>query len=258
MSLLYGRGTLTAPMLVTSLPRAEVQSWLPSVLELGPQPITPSDRWPVVFMFGLQQGVRPNIWPCPGLDYHEFAVILPWLQLRSTSQPYRGPFAWSPQLFLDNRLAIALGKYIYGLDKIRAVIEDTGSVWKASTTSFGYPLVEGRFGTPGVTPTDEQFARIEAILQQPIVSVFGDGRVLYYGFAWNLVASGMQARRVEVASGRFLLSGLPGRPELSAGEGFADLLAAGFEVQTTWHMMAPQSTSAGMEKYLAPWPGGWP
>jgi hypothetical protein len=256
MSLLYGEGTVTAPMLITALPRAEVQAWLPAALELGDQPITAGDRWPVVLMFGTQRGVRPNLWPCGGLDYHEFAVILPWLQLRTDKQPYRGPFVWSPQLFLDNRLAIALGKYIYGLDKIDAVIEDTGDVYRALTKGFGYSLVEGRFGEPREGPSELEFEQIRAILQQPIVSVFPSGRILFYGFEWQLAQEDMRAQRVEATAGRFFLSGLPGAPERHVGDGFRVLTAAGFNLRASWRMMLPRCSSRGMDRYLAPWPGG--
>src|SRR5262245_50573450 len=105
----YAVGTYQAATVLWSLPLAVAQALLPSGLELGPQQVAPPGEHPVLLMFGHHQGVRPNFLHVPGMEYLEFLVAVPHVQWVQRTDPYRGPFAFLPRLFLDRWLPTALG-----------------------------------------------------------------------------------------------------------------------------------------------------
>eukprot|EP00966_Prymnesium_polylepis_P255819 5910096-Prymnesium_polylepis.1 len=152
-----GEGSYDALLVTLAVDEALATTLLPPGLRLAPQMLTPSHSHPFIFAFGNQSNVRP-IRPLPKIfdvSYFEFIHAIPYVLACSDDGRCRGPFVYSPKLFLDKLLPVELG-WLYGLNKhvVSRYANGAGfqSIGRART-----PMVEVDFKQSG------EFARPSAI-----------------------------------------------------------------------------------------------
>ena len=130
----------------------------------------------MVFAFGNQSGVRPAS-PFPTLfnwTYLEYIHSIPHVQLcegNGSARRCRGPFIFSPRLYLDSLPPTALG-WAYGLNK-RVVAEYSSRQGSQIIGGAAQPLVEAAwhttsaFAPPAAFPHFDPIARV--LETQPLV-----------------------------------------------------------------------------------------
>ena len=105
--LMAGEGAYSALLVTLAVDRALTTTILPRGLSLAPQSLTAPGTHPMILAFGNQSNVRPIAARAFDLSYSEFIHAIPFVQAcKGTS--CRGPFIYSPRLYLDRPLPVAL------------------------------------------------------------------------------------------------------------------------------------------------------
>ncbi|MCX4240665.1 NAD(P)-binding protein [Paraliomyxa miuraensis] len=170
-----GEGELDAVVMVLLLPRSRVQAMLPLGLELAPNPLSPPDAHPVFVQLSHDR------FSFGDMDYDETMLGVPYVQLSTFDAPRRGPFVYMPRLYLNAELPRRLGVYLYGYEKLEAVIDrelpELGAT--AGTGHYrvrapgGAPLCEatitpeGPMAAPSSVPA---FAKVRQLFEMPLIS----------------------------------------------------------------------------------------
>jgi hypothetical protein len=227
---------------------AEVNRWLAPGMELGEQSVTATGTHPVVTLFGLQTNVGLNVLPWPRIRYHEVATIVPFVRVSGLPHAYAGPYVYSPSLFLNRWLPIISGRIFLGLRKAKATIIEVGGVYDVNDSETGQPLqhCEG-FATQG---GDGLLAALTPLLQQPVVSEFRNGDLVYDGFDWNLGAASLGAADLLVRTWDYAAMTLECGVRERRYESALDITKGyGFWFDANWTMTLPRKSSVGLEAF---------
>jgi hypothetical protein len=212
---------------------------LPEGLVLGPQSLFPPGQHPALFLFGHHQGVRPNILHVLGMDYLEFLIAIPHVQWKTATNPYRGPFAFMPRLYLD-RLLPVLGGWLYGYAKRRARIRADERTYEVRSLLGNSPLITGRFtprGNPGPLSAFPNFAELAELFQQPFVAQTLLGFFCCSHQDFELDQATMQALEADVDVATAFLPGLPtGSRHFS---GIDQVPRGAFRIRVPWTLPPP-------------------
>jgi uncharacterized protein with NAD-binding domain and iron-sulfur cluster len=169
-----GVGQLDTCMVVLMLPAAEVDRLLPVGLERAPNSLSPVGKHPVFVQ--LSHDVFTEF---GGMDYDEIMLGVPFVQLCAWDAPRRGPFIYMPRLYLDADLPRWLGNYLYGYEKLPALIDrdfpEPGRPghYRVLSPGSGAPLLtaaltsDGPRGAPG---SFAAFAQLRQLLEMPTIS----------------------------------------------------------------------------------------
>jgi hypothetical protein len=231
-------------MLVLSLASDQVQLMLPAELELAPQDITPQGKHPLIFMFGHQMEVEIHLGPEEffHLDYLEFVLEVPFTQWKETTANYRGPFLFSPRLFLNQTFPIILGQ-LYGLAKKKASMAMNQRRYIIDDLDTNELIISGDFtlkGQPGPTSAFPLFGEaIPKMLNQPLVGQTPLGPFVCSIFEWNLAQAQVQALEAKVQIAQSFV------PGLSNGKysvrGIDQTRLGAFRLNTNWSMSEPMA-----------------
>jgi len=161
-SRIYAVGTYLASAMFLPLKSEAVLAMLPRALELAPQSLTPAGQHPVLLLFGHHHDVHPNFLRIEGMDYLEFVVAIPYLQWRHTRNAYRGPFAYMPQLYLNEWLPVFLG-WFYGYAKWRALMRAGPRSYEVKNLVRDTPLISLNFDTQGPFGPIAEFPLFDAL-----------------------------------------------------------------------------------------------
>ena len=188
LNTVYGTARTEATVIVAALPLHMARRLLPPDLALATQPLTQSDRYPVILMFARQRDARPSILPI-GMTYHEFIIMLPSVRRRRAAWAEQAPriFAFLPKLYLDSVAMLLLGRVFYGYAKdLARVVVEPGSVAVRSPIS-GESIVRAElYGGGGIVPVraSGHYADVAWLLNRPILSrgPLGSWRASRYDF----------------------------------------------------------------------------
>ncbi|MEM1348040.1 MAG: hypothetical protein AAGI01_05730, partial [Myxococcota bacterium] len=174
---LSGRGRYEAAVAVMPFDAVLLSALLPEDLELGAQSITVGGSHPLIFLFGHQRGVRPNVVPLGGWSYLEFISIIPFVRWRNERFAYRGPFAYMPRLFLDQTIPTIAG-HLYGYTKRLARLSSTATEYRVHSMGLDKPIVRAELG-PSMPPTppahSPNFAPLRPIFDLPLIAQYPFG-----------------------------------------------------------------------------------
>lgn len=163
-----GRGHIDTVMVVVVLSAETVQAMLPAGLQLGPQPLVPAGRHPLLISLAHDHF---DAW-FGDMDYREAMFAIPWVELADERAPHRGPFVYMPRLYLDAAMPQVLGERVYGYEKLAATIEANAGSFTA-TDEQGDLLVRARFEQDGEPRSPDgwpNFAWVRKLFEQPTVS----------------------------------------------------------------------------------------
>ena len=158
-------GSYSGYVVPISFPKVVVASMLPNGLSLAPQTLTPPDKHPLFLNIGFEDKVRPA-WGSlngPGVNYQEFIVGLPYVQITATSQ---GPLYYSPRIYV-NKISPALGGLFWGFPKRLARIKAEHNSYQVSSYWQNEPLFTAHFtpsGDPGLPSQFPLFNEMSKIL----------------------------------------------------------------------------------------------
>jgi len=186
-----GVGAVEAYCVTTFVSAAYAQARLASGLRLAPSP-----EWggfhPLVLVFSRQRNVRPGFVPFGGLSYHEFAQIIPYVDRSDVDAPSGGPFSYMPNLFLDQRLPVAVGVNAYGFNKRMARI----SAQQGNFTIGGdLGEIRARFRRAGLAGGIQDFPNIAAninVFKLPLISRRQSGEWVYSYLHYDLPSAVFQ------------------------------------------------------------------
>lgn len=246
---LAGVGDYTATIPILALPAELLRRWLPPELELAPQTLTAPGTHPVLLLLGQERSVHVNIAPWFRIRYGEFATVMPFVQWRTPPTSYRGPYLWTPLLYLDRWLPILAGRWLYGFAKAKAVITSSADSYRVNDAETRRVLLDAQTGPSGAAPNPAEFATLATLLQQPSLSQ-RDGAFICSTFDWNLPQAELSTSSADVQINQFYMYGLPnGAVENYHVSGLSDLTNGGaFHIRTTWTLSAPEPcTTFGQE-----------
>lgn len=209
--IIYGKGLYESLMALVSYDKSTLLALLPSELELAPQRITESDKHPLMFFFGKQMDIRPNFIPSGmGITYHEFVVLIPYVQWRSKSDAYHGPFAFMPMLYLDQVFPTVLG-YLYGYNNMIARIRNTQG-YRIHSAILDKPFIKSEHTTHGakmLAHAFPNFKNIKPILSLPLIAQHFTGFYIASSLAFTCDEMMVQGAHANVTIQHEFLEGLP-------------------------------------------------
>ncbi len=246
----HASGYYTCPCLSVPVAAETVRTWLPDKLELAPQTLTAEGTHPITLLMGEERDVYPSPPRWPRLGYQEFAVVVPFVRWREPAGYYPGPFLFTPHLFIDKRLPIALGRYLFGFAKARARMRFNLEGVRIEDPVDGAPLFEARFEVHEREPGLAARRTIERLLQQPSISEQRPGRFVCSGFNWNLDAARVRPMTARVKAFQPFLPGLDEVLPREEVRGMEDL-ASGFAyvLETRWTLTPPRSPALDWSAY---------
>lgn len=237
---IHGAGDYNATIAIVPLPLEQVRQWLPPELEPAPQTVTPPATHPMLFLMGKERRVHANIAPWFNIRYGEFAAVLPYTQWRKPPRNDRGPYLFTPLLYLDSWLPIWAGRILYGFAKAKATITATPSQYVITDPETKHQLLKANLSPDGVRLNPSHVAILTTLLQQPSLSN-RDGTYVYSQFNWNLPKAQLHSKAVELEVNQFFMYGLPSGVDRYHVAGVDDLQHGGaFHIQTHWTLSAPQ------------------
>ena len=260
-----GEGGYDALLATFAIPKALVETIIPTGLKLAPQNYTAPGTHPMVFAFGNQSHVRPVALKAFDVSYLEFIHSVPSVQ-KCEGGKCRGPFLYSPRLYLNELLPTALG-WMYGLNKqvIRSYRASAGA--QVIGLPDG-PLIEASWQQSGRFAKPSHFAHfgpLGEMMKQPMIGVNAlltpaTGVFECSRFDWGLEANGPAL--IAPATGTVTVHAKYGHP-FTEGEGeprklpFAGVDGAplgAFIIRTNWSMSFPEPCELALPAEPAPPP----
>lgn len=217
---------------------------LPPGAAPGPQTLAPPGEHPLLFMFGRHSGVHPVILPIRGGSYHEMITAVPFLDYspgegRRAGESYRGEYAFMPRLYLDSWIFVMLG-WVYGYDKVRARIAESGGEYRVASLGSGRPILSGRFeprGESGPVSEFPNFAAVAPAFRQPFLGKLFFGPILCSIMTFELEKAVLRPIEADIRIDRSYLPGMPAREFRVPG---IDASAIGaFHIEVPWTLSYP-------------------
>ncbi|HEY1011384.1 MAG TPA: hypothetical protein VGE07_01690 [Herpetosiphonaceae bacterium] len=237
---LHAVGNYLASVVTLPLEARLVGSWLPPELELAPQDITPPGTHPAHLLFGDERQVHLNWLPFFRIKYAEFAVVVPFVQWKRAGAGYRGPFLFTPLLYLNKTLPIIAGKVLYGFPKVKAVIKTGRQRYEITDEDNHFLVTEADFSDNQAPVTTAERAVISRLIQQPSVSRMSSGRYVWSAFDWRLPEAKLTSINAEAGLRSQFIMGLPSGLTTYAASGVADYSKGGaVRMFTQWTLSLP-------------------
>lgn len=252
--LIYMTGHFSVRIAVQHFPKTLLESWLPDELELAPQSISPEGFHPANLLFGVESKVYFNINPLFKFNYHEFGLVIPYIQWKDKKYTYNGPFLFTPIIFVDNRIVSFGGEVVFGFPKRMAKFQLAGDHYKASDPQVNTPYVEVDYSSLNSKPDAAALADIRNCLQQPSVSQKADGTFTESGFWWNLDTAAFDDVDLTGEIIEFMLPGVAsGNKRPVIGHGTSRFSGgAAYHMTTIWTLTLP---TRNLDRNWQPWNG---
>lgn len=252
--LIYMTGHYSVRIAIKHFPRAMIESWLPDELELAPQTISPEGYHPANLLFGLESKVYFNINPLFKFDYHEFGLVIPYIQWKDKKHAYNGPFLFTPIIFVDNRLVSFGGQVVFGFPKRMAEFDIAGGNYRASDPQVHTPYVDVQYSELDSTPDAAAIADIQDCLQQPSVSQKADGTFTESGFWWNIDTATFTDVTIQGEIIEYMLPGVASGNTIEIAETGTSKFSEGaaYHMVTNWTLTLP---TRNLNTDWQPWNG---
>lgn len=252
--LIYMTGDYSVRIALQHFPNELVTSWLPDELELAPQTISPPGFHPGNLLFGIERKVYFNVNPLFKFNYHEFGLVLPYIQWKDKKYPYNGPFLFTPIIFVDNSMVSFGGQVVFGFPKRMAKFAIGGGHYEASDDQVHTPYVDVAYSPLGTTPGPQAIADITDCLQQPSVSQKKDGTYTESGFWWNIPTASFEDVSIDGKIIEYMLPGVAsGNERIVQASGTSDFSkGAAYHMKTRWTLTLP---TKNLNRDWSPWNG---
>jgi|LNFM01.1.fsa_nt_gb hypothetical protein len=230
-----------------------LRSWLPPELELMDNPYSAKGKHPANLLFGYETEVEVN-WTkwLPGVSYHEFGVVIPYVRYKDAKYAYNGPFLFTPIIFVDKDLISFGGEVVYGFPKRIGKFSVSDTAYAVLDTAWPSDYVRAAIADTNNQVQPEGRKAITNLLQQPSVSQKADGSWSSSGFWWNLDTAQMTDASVQGNVTPYYLPGLPMDKRPFEGSGSCDFTKGGaYKLVTDWSLTLPQPLTKDWE----PWNG---
>jgi hypothetical protein len=239
--LIYMAGHYSVRIAVQHFPNALVESWLPEELELAPQSVSPRGFHPANCLFGVESKVYFNVNPIFKFDYHEFGLVVPYIQWKQKKYTYNGPFLFTPIIFVDNKIVSLGGELVFGFPKRIAKFQLSTGSYQAFDAQVNTPYVRVEYKPLNSEPDAAARAEIRKCLQQPSVSQKADGTFTESGFWWNLDTASFADIDLQGEIIEYLLPGVAsGSTRPVSGRGTSKFSeGAAYHMQTHWTLTLP-------------------
>lgn len=249
---LYGQGHYLCHIGVIAVDASTVASWLPPEIELDDQDITPHGTHPVNLLFGKELDVHIHPFSFAHIDYGEFAVVVPFTRWKSTNYKYRGPFLFTPLLYLDNWVGIEAGRILYGFPKKRASFNITMDTYEVLEADSNLSIIKTQMDPLDSKPTKSELDKISRLIQQPSLSQKTDGSYVGSGFFWDIHNASIIPERARIEFSRWWMPTLnTGKPHVVDVEGISDFSTGGFYfMDTVWSLTLPMDPDQDWTPYL--------
>lgn len=249
---MYGTGHYLCHIGVISVPIEVVASWLPPELELAPQNITDAKHHPVNMLFGQEFDVHVHPFGFANIDYGEFAVVVPFVQWKSNSYRYKGPFLFTPLLYLDNWFGIQAGRVLYGFPKKRARFNVTKQLYEVIDAETSTRIVSCDIEQYEGKPSEHELSNIARLIQQPSLSQKTDGSYVGSGFDWQLDKAIVTSEKAKVDFENWWMPSLQtGDARTYILDGVKDFSQGGFyHLDTVWTLTLPMNPDQYWSAYL--------
>lgn len=250
---LHMTGDFSVRIAVQHFPVDLVRTWLPGELELAPQTIAPDGFHPCNLLHGIESRVYFNLNPLFKLKYHEFGLVLPYVQWKDKRFPYNGPFLFTPIIFVDSCIVSFGGDVVFGFPKRMAEFHVTAERYSCADPQVHLPYVEARYKPIGTKPNGAGREAICDCLQQPSVSQKKNGSFLGSGFFWGLSNARFDDIEIDGQMTQYLLPGVANGQHPYQARGTSDVRSgAAYHLQTRWTLTLPTAT---LERDWSPWNG---
>ena len=249
---IYGVGHYLCHIGVIVVDAETVASWLPPEIELDDQNITPKGTHPVNLLFGKELDVHLHPFSFANIDYGEFAVVVPFTRWKSKDYRYRGPFLFTPLLYLDNWAGIEAGRILYGFPKKRAKFNITDNFYEVIEDDTNVSIVECQIEKYIDVPNQKDIDNIARLIQQPSLSQKTDGSYVGSGFWWDIPKAKITAEKAQVNFTNWWMPTLPdSNPRILELDGVSDFSKGGFyHIDTVWTLTLPQNPDKDWSPYL--------
>lgn len=250
--LLYMIGHYEVNIAVHQFDLELLRTWLPPELEPMPNPYAAPGKHPVNLLFGFESEVEVN-WTkwLPGVSYHEFGMVIPYIRYKDPKYAYNGPFLFTPIIFVDKDLISFGGEVVYGFPKRIGQFSISDTSYAVLDTAWPSDYVRTAIQSDGSTPTPAAGrTAVTNLLQQPSVSQKSDGSWSSSGFWWNLETATITEAAQQGNIIRYLLPGVPDGKVPFEGSGTSDFTKGGaYKLVTDWSLTLPQP----LTKDWSPW-----
>lgn len=173
-------GSAIGQFVFTSAPAPFLQSLLPPDLELAPQTYTPAGYHPLLLMYNdTVLNANPFLQKIAAMEdlgftlkYHEFIVMLPYVQFTDPAYNGKAPYCYLPVLYLDSVLAVLGGRVFWEFNKELATFDTHPPDYIITQQGTSTPLVSGESMLTGFERLDSSipnFNSIVPILQLPVI-----------------------------------------------------------------------------------------
>lgn len=228
-----------------------LKTWLPPELEPMPNPYSAPGKHPANLLFGYENEVEVN-WTkwLPGVSYHEFGLVIPYIRWKDPKYAYNGPFLFTPIIFVDKDLISFGGEVVYGFPKRIGDFSTSDTSYAVLDTSWPSDYVRTSIQDDSTAVTPQGREMITNLLQQPSVSQKADGSWSSSGFWWNLDTATITDATLKGNITPYLLPGVPMGKVPFQGSGTSDFTKGGaYKLVTDWSLTLPQP----LTKDWSPW-----
>lgn len=226
-------GDLDAAIALVGIPTASARALLPEGILLAPQDVVPDECHPLLLLMGRQRNVR-FAGASVGIDYFEFILAVPFVELAGSYAAGAGPFGYMPRLLLDRWLPTVVGRLLLAYDKHRAVISRTEDSYRIVTPRSGELLLTARFRVAPGSAGYRLPSPVRKALQLPMISRRARGAWRYTAADLRLDEAQIEPLEIDLAIERAFVPGLPtGEFAPDADDGRA------FRLRTSWRLTGP-------------------
>ncbi len=205
-------------MVVSSLPRHEMEALLPPELELAENASPAAGVHPVVFTLGTHTRCtalfrETNVGTAA--DYDEFMVAIPFVRQRGR----RWLHTYIPRMYSSAALTIWNGNVYYGFGKRVAHMNRRGSLLLLTSQDgelLCHANVEARNAHPG---SSRNFTHLQEVFQLPVLGRRHKQTYTSAYFGWNVPPQGVCAARGYIELDAPMIAGLGPRAFEGAEDG---------------------------------------
>lgn len=246
---IFGRGRLSAAGLVLPIDSRIVAGWLPGLVRLAEQTVTPPGTHPVVILCGRQDAVHLNLAPSFRLSYRELVVMVPHTRIGGGEGEYLGPFMCPVALHLDRWLPLLLGRLVLAAPKAAARFENGAGAVRARRRDGRLVALLEHSPNLSATPTAAQQRELADVFQQPNVCLPARDRYRFFGADWRLHDADVRPLDVRLTLGD-RTPGLSWSVDERMVRGF-ERPAAGvaFHLETHWLLGLPEKRSPALGRW---------
>ena len=245
----YINGFVHAAVVFQALDRNIVEQLLPASLTLAEQDFTAPSAHPVYWTFNLwERGVTTAL-PCLTLDYHEAALVIPYVTLKNGDR--KPQLAYPVTLHLNSLLGVLGGRVFWQLPKnyTRCRADDEIHGFKGANLratplfNASKSIITATFenvGTPEPVTEIGNFQKWRPALDQPLVStgLFG---TLAGRFRLDYQDLSLYSLQGEINTGQYV-EGLNNRE--FAFHSIQQDLFGGFYIACNWTLQLPRKASS--------------